>query len=288
MELVGIVGDNRWWSYNRLLLTYMQQHFGDEADLDLLEVMNVPLFNADRQQAQRDLLREYTEEIEAADGLIIAAPAVNRGVSAVLKSLLEWLSFEVHPLDRKPVMIASVSATRLDLLTVQNELRDMLGAPGVNAALMGNDDFLLSQPEQAFDSQGNLIDPQAIAQLELNFAHFKRFAEINNALNIPREVTFNPGTFTVTTPGNSGDLPMTVTLSEHRIEKVEINTMQAIADSQDIVFTEIPRKIIDGQTLNVDAISGATETSNGVVEGVAEAVKMAGANPEYLRMRRRK
>ncbi|MGK4178675.1 NAD(P)H-dependent oxidoreductase [Lapidilactobacillus dextrinicus] len=288
MNVVGIVGTNTMFSYNRLLLMYMQQHFGDEMDLEIMETLNVSLFDQEHDQTDGTLIRDFTEAITAADGVIIAAPDFNLALPAQLKSLLEWLSFKVHPLDRKPVWITSISTTPQGLLQVQTELRDILGAPGINAALMANNDFLLTNPEHAFDQQGNLIDLAAIAQLETSFAHFTRFAKINNALNVPREVTFNPGTFTVTTPGNSGDLPMTVTLSEHRIEKVEINTTQAIADSQDIVFTEIPRKIVDGQTLNVDAISGATETSNGVVEGVAEAVKMAGANPEYLRMRRRK
>lgn len=288
MNLVGIVGTNAMLSYNRLLLMYMQQHFGDEADMEVMEVMNVPMFNENNDQTERPVIRDFTEAITEADGVIIAAPEFNLALPAQLKSLLEWLSFKAHPLDRKPVMIASVSATAQGTLRVQEELRDILGAPGVNTALMGNDDFLLSNPEQAFDQQGNLVDPEAIAQLEASFARFIRFAEINNALNVPKEVTFNPGTFVVTTPGHNGDLPMSVTLSEHRIEKVEIDLSKEIDDPADIVFQEIPMKIVEGQTLNVDAISGATETSNGVVEGVAEAVKMAGANPEYLRMRQRK
>ncbi|WP_125606669.1 NAD(P)H-dependent oxidoreductase [Lapidilactobacillus bayanensis] len=288
MNLVGIVGTNTIKSDNRLLLMYMQQHFGDEADLETIETLNAPLFDSEHDQTEGPIISDFTEAIMAADGVIVAAPDANLAVPAQLKSLLEWLSFKVHPLDRKPVMIASVCETAAGSLCVQEELRDILSAPGVNAALMANDDFLLTNSEAVFDEQGNLFDAETISRLETNFMHFKRFAEVNNALNVPKEVTFTPGTFTVTTPGHSGDLPMTVTLSEHRIEKIEIDTTQEMDDPNDIVFQEIPMKIVTGQTLNVDAISGATETSNGVVEGVAEVVKRAGANPDYLRMRQRK
>ncbi|MFV5772577.1 FMN-binding protein, partial [Pediococcus acidilactici] len=37
--------------------------------------------------------------------------------------------------------------------------------------------------------------------------------------------------------------------------------------------------------LNVDAVSGASVTSNGVLDGVARAVRQAGANPDALRSR---
>lgn len=47
----------------------------------------------------------------------------------------------------------------------------------------------------------------------------------------------------------------------------------------------IPNKIIEGQTLNVDALSGASETSNAVINGVAKAVKLAGVNPDILKRR---
>ena len=52
-----------------------------------------------------------------------------------------------------------------------------------------------------------------------------------------------------------------------------------------MVFARVPQEIIEGQTLNVDAISGASVTSNGVVDGVAKAGKWLGANPDVLRKR---
>ena len=78
---------------------------------------------------------------------------------------------------------------------------------------------------------------------------------------------------------------MVVKLSEERIEAIDIDTSGESEGIADVVFVRIPQEIIEGQTLNVDAISGASVTSNGVVDGVAKAVKMAGANPDVLRKR---
>ena len=45
LNLIGIVGTNSKESTNRLLLKYMQKHFADKANIELIEVDNIPLFN---------------------------------------------------------------------------------------------------------------------------------------------------------------------------------------------------------------------------------------------------
>lgn len=54
-------------------------------------------------------LRLLNNKITRADGVIIAIPEHNHTISAALKSVLEWLSFEVHPFENKPVMIVGAS-----------------------------------------------------------------------------------------------------------------------------------------------------------------------------------
>ena len=78
---------------------------------------------------------------------------------------------------------------------------------------------------------------------------------------------------------------MSVTLSEERIEAIDIDSSGETGGIADVVFTRIPNEIIEGQTLNVDAISGASVTSKGVLNGVVRAVCQAGANPDALRSR---
>ncbi|AEA00228.1 flavocytochrome c [Aerococcus sp. Group 1] len=100
-----------------------------------------------------------------------------------------------------------------------------------------------------------------------------------------KELTFKPGTYHVRANGHNGSLPMTVELSEHRIEKIEVDSSGETKGIASPVFTEVPQDIIAGQTLNVDTVSGATVSSHGIIDGVADAVKEAGADPEALRQR---
>lgn len=167
----------------------------------------------------------------------------------------------------------------------QLHLHQILDASGVNAVVMPGSEFLLGRVQHAFDENGDLKDQGTIDFLESCFFRFIHFANIANQLNQPEDVRFEPGTYHVTTVGHNGDLPMSVTLSEDRIEAIDIDSSGETGGIADVVFTRIPDEIIEEQTLNVDAISGASVTSKGVLNGVARAVRQAGANPDALRSR---
>lgn len=285
MKFIGIVGTNAQESYNRLLLQFMQKQFKNKVDIEILELTNVPMFNETEDQSDSALIQEFNQKITEADGVIIATPEHNHSIPSALKSILEWLSFNLHPFDGKPVMIVGASYDVQGSSRAQLHLRQILDAPGVNATVMPGSEFLLGRAHQAFDENGNLKDERTIDFLESCFWRFLRFSEVANLLNIPEEVTFEPGDYQVTAPGHNGDLPMVVTLTTDRIESIDIDTSGESEGIADVVFTRIPTQILEGQTLNVDVLSGASVTSNGVIDGVAKAVKMAGANPDVLRKR---
>ncbi|MGX7205154.1 NADH-dependent flavin oxidoreductase [Enterococcus pingfangensis] len=99
------------------------------------------------------------------------------------------------------------------------------------------------------------------------------------------KLTFKPGTYTVEAKGHNSELAMNVTFSEERIEKIEADQSNESEGLSDQVFIRLPQQIIEGQTLNVDVISGASASSQGLIDGVAEAVEMAGASVEVLKAR---
>ncbi|HEM4257859.1 hypothetical protein HO421_07865 [Streptococcus suis] len=45
MKLLGLVGTNSARSTNRKLLQYIEQHFADKADIELVEIKELPIFN---------------------------------------------------------------------------------------------------------------------------------------------------------------------------------------------------------------------------------------------------
>ena len=44
-KLIAIVGTNSKRSTNRQLLQYMQKHFADKAEIELVEIKDIPVFN---------------------------------------------------------------------------------------------------------------------------------------------------------------------------------------------------------------------------------------------------
>ncbi len=131
-----------------------------------------------------------------------------------------------------------------DSSRAQLHLRQILDAPGVNATVMPGSEFLLGRAHQAFDANGDLINEQALIYRSL-FYRFLRFNLLPNQLNLPEEIRFEPGTYHVSTEGHNGKLPMDVTVSEDRIEKIEIPFLWKSSGIADVVFTRIPAEIIE-------------------------------------------
>jgi fumarate reductase flavoprotein subunit len=285
MKFIAIVGTNAKKSYNRKLLQFMKKHFESKVDIELLEITDVPMFNQSDNQSYGEVIQMFNEKITASDGVIMATPEYNHSIPSGLKSLIEWLSFDLHPLAGKPVMIVGASLGTQGSSRAQLHLRQILDAPGVDANVMPGYEFLLGNASKAFDDAGNLSNEGTIDFLEICFLRFMRFANIANQLNEEEEFSFTPGEYEVNAIGHSGNLPMKVSFSEKRIESINIDTKGETEGIADVVFVRIPDKILEGQTLNVDALSGASETSNGVIDGVAKAVKLAGVNPDILKRR---
>lgn len=178
MKLVGIVGSNAKESHNRQLLQYIQKQYKHSFDLDLIEIDQVPLFNQSNDQTNTPVIQDISKRIEAAEGVIIATPEHNHTIPAALKSLLEWLSFKIHPLENKPVMIVGASYFSQGSSRAQTSLRQILDAPGVNAIVLPGNQFLLGSVKEAFDAEGNLKDQKTINFLTLCIEKFLRFIKI--------------------------------------------------------------------------------------------------------------
>lgn len=284
-RLVGIVGSNAERSYNRTLLEFIARHFRGDFEFEICEIGDLPMFDASSDASTGEQLTSLADTIDAADGVILATPEYNHSIPSTLKSFIEWMSHELHPFAGKPVMIVGASRDVQGSSRAQLHLRQILDAPGVGASVMPGNEFLLGSVHEMFDDEGTLTHPGTVAFLESCMKRFLRFITVANLLNLPEEIEFEPGTYEVTAAGYHGRLPMSVTLGRDRIEDIQIDTSGETQGIADIAFTRIPEQILSGQTLNIDTISGATATSKGVLDGVADAVRLANADPEILRNR---
>lgn len=178
MKCVAILGTNSDRSTNRKLLQFMQKHFADKTEIQLLEIKELPAFNEPTDKTAPESVRLFSQAITEADGVIIATPEYNHTIPAPLSSALEWIAYTSRALINKPTMIVGASLGSLGSSRAQGHLRQILNAPELKARTMPGMEFLLGQSEQAFDADNNLIKPEKVAELEDNFAEFLSFVTV--------------------------------------------------------------------------------------------------------------
>lgn len=94
--------------------------------------------------------------------------------------------------------------------------------------------------------------------------------------------SYTAGTYEGVAKGNGGDVTVAVEFSETEILKVEVVKHNETPGISDPAIEQIPAQIVEGQTLNVDVISGATYTSNAIIDGVKDCVTQAGGDIDAL------
>ena len=101
-------------------------------------------------------------------------------------------------------------------------------------------------------------------------------------------VSYTAGTYTGEATGHNGTLTATVTVSEDKIESVEITDhteTYGIGYGMDETPIEaLTKEIVEKQSLAVDSITGATVTSNAVISAVSSALEEAGADVSALKV----
>ncbi len=178
MKLVGLVGSNADKSYNRLLLKFIEKEYKDLFEFEILEIKDVPLFNQSNDQTHSEVIQNLNRKISEADGVIIATPEHNRTVPPALKSVIEWLSFKVHPFQDQPVLIVGASYFDQGTSRAQLHLRQILEAPGVGAYTFPGNEFLLGHATKAFDDMNNLKDQQTVNYLRTILEKFCDYVKI--------------------------------------------------------------------------------------------------------------
>jgi NAD(P)H-dependent FMN reductase len=182
-KFIAIVGSNSKKSTNRELLQFIQQHFADQAEIELVEIKGMPIYKKSPEKTVPAAAKDIAEKIEASDGVIIGTPEYDHSIPAVLTSALAWLSYGQHPFVDKPVMITGASYGSLGSSRAQAQLRQILDSPEIKARVMPSSEFLLGHSLEAFDENGDLKDEDTVKQLDGLFADFLKFVDISAQLN---------------------------------------------------------------------------------------------------------
>lgn len=92
--------------------------------------------------------------------------------------------------------------------------------------------------------------------------------------------SFTDGTYTGSGKGMMGNIEVSVTVEGGKITAVEVTSQSETAGISDPALETIPQAIVDAQSWEVDAVAGATFTSNGIMEAVKNAITGEGDTAE--------
>jgi chromate reductase len=154
-KLLGISGSLRQAATNTMLLREAARLFGDceytQANIDL------PLYNGDDEETSGvpAAVQLLSDQIGAADAVIISTPEYNKGPSGALKNALDWVSrAEGSPWADKPVAVMSAAAGRAGGERAQMVLRGFLIA--FRPRVLAGPEVHLAASYEAFDDNGQL------------------------------------------------------------------------------------------------------------------------------------
>ena len=95
--------------------------------------------------------------------------------------------------------------------------------------------------------------------------------------------SYTAGVYTAQANGNNGPVTVEVEVSDAEILSVKVTEHAETAGLSDTPIERIPAKIVEGQTLAVDPVSGATNTSNAILKAAEDVLAQAGADIEALK-----
>ena len=84
---------------------------------------------------------------------------------------------------------------------------------------------------------------------------------------------YKAGTYTATVDGRNGPLTMEGVFTEDAIESLTVTTHSETEGISDGAIQDLPQQIVDAQSLQVDAVAGATITSEAVIAAVKDLVE---------------
>lgn len=87
--------------------------------------------------------------------------------------------------------------------------------------------------------------------------------------------TYVPGTYSASAYGMKSDVTVTIEVDEEKILKATVDAAGETAEIGGVAAEDLAKAILDKQTFEVDAVSGATKTSDAVKKACEEAIAKA-------------
>ncbi len=86
---------------------------------------------------------------------------------------------------------------------------------------------------------------------------------------------YTPGTYSATYAGFGGDVTVTMTFDETSITDVQVEAASETSTIGGAAAEQLQQTILDGQTVEIDGVGGATHTSDAVLKAAKDCVAQA-------------
>ena len=161
INILGISGSLRKGSYNRMLLQSAIELASKDMAIEVFNLDEIPLFNADLEQILPVKVKQLKSKIRAANAILIVTPEYNYSVPGVLKNAIDWGSRPQgdNSWEGKPIAIMSASIGLLGGARAQYHLRQTLVCLDMHP--INKPEVMINFATQTFDDKGNLIDDKA-------------------------------------------------------------------------------------------------------------------------------
>lgn len=165
MRILGFAGSLRKGSFNKMLLANAAEIArGQGAEVEIVELGDIPLYNFDVEQAGLPAsVAQFKEKIANADALLIASPEYNYSVSGVLKNAIDWASRKPNAFGGKMAAIMGASDGGFGTVRMHKELREILRQ--LDCWVIPTPDVAISKAQDAFDGNGKFKDGKQAERL---------------------------------------------------------------------------------------------------------------------------
>jgi chromate reductase len=158
IRILGISGSLRKGSFNTSALRAAAELCPDEAEVEICEIGNLPLFDQDFEQNIPAAVKEFKEKVVAADAILFSTPEYNYSISGALKNAIDCGSrpYGHSAWEGKPAAIMGASGGAIGTARAQYDLRKMMVF--LNMFPINKPEVMIGNAGSKFDAEGNLTD----------------------------------------------------------------------------------------------------------------------------------
>jgi chromate reductase len=155
-NIAVLVGSLRKGSLNRKMANALRALAPEHLKLEIVEIGNLPLYNADLDENPPQEWVQFRNRIKAADAVLFVTPEYNRSVPAGLKNAIDVGSrpYGKSAWDRKPAAVISVSPGAIGGFGANHHLRQSFVF--LNMPALQQPEAYIGGAEGLFDQKSNL------------------------------------------------------------------------------------------------------------------------------------